>query len=80
MTNTKSAAPGEAQDSSVAAFSQAIRERARKKLAKPGVTIRPKKNVPLFHVDDVHAGTFIRKLNGRVERGILEDGVFKVIA
>ena len=80
MTDLSSGPDGQAVDSNIAEFSRAVRERARKRLAKPGIKIRPKKDVPLFHVDDVAAGTFIRKLNGRVERGILENGEFKVIA
>ena len=54
-------------------------ERIVKKLVKPGVTIRSKKGVPLYSVAEGEPGVFIRKLNGRVDRGHLVGGVFKVI-
>ncbi|MCZ8043251.1 MAG: hypothetical protein O9330_12275 [Beijerinckiaceae bacterium] len=54
-------------------------ERVAKKLMSPGVTIRPKKGVPQYSVADGEAGVFIRKLDGRVERGRVVGGVFKVI-
>jgi len=47
---------------------------------KSGVTIRKRKDVPLYYMDESDSGKFIRKLNGRVERGVLENGVFKVTA
>jgi hypothetical protein len=54
-------------------------ERVGKTLTKPGVTIRPKKGVPRYSVADGETGVFIRRLNGRVERGRLVKGVFQVI-
>ena len=54
-------------------------ERAARSLIKPGVAIRAKKGVPLFSVAEGETGVFVRKLDGRTERGHLVDGVFKVI-
>lgn len=54
-------------------------ERVGKKLTKPGVAIRSKRNVPQYSVADDEMGVFVRRLNGRVERGRLVKGVFRVI-
>ena len=54
-------------------------ERVGKKLTKPGVTVRPKKDVPQYSVAEGETGVFIRRLNGRVDRGRLVKGVFQVI-
>jgi hypothetical protein len=54
-------------------------ERVARTLATPGVVIRPKKDVPQFSAAESERGVFIRRLNGRVERGRLVDGTFKVI-
>ena len=54
-------------------------ERVGKKLIKPGIAIRPKRNVPQYSVAEDEIGVFIRRLNGRVERGRLVKGVFRVI-
>lgn len=54
-------------------------ERVTKALTKPGVVIRAKKDVPQFSVAEGEPGIFIRKLNRRVERGRLVNGVFQVI-
>jgi|SoiMethySBSTD1v2_1073268.scaffolds.fasta_scaffold996052_2 hypothetical protein len=54
-------------------------ERVGKKLTKPGIAIRSKKNVPQYSVAEDEIGVFIRRLNGRVERGRLVKGVFRVI-
>ena len=54
-------------------------ERVGKKLTKPGIAIRPKRNVPQYSVAEDEIGVFIRRLNGRVERGRLVKGVFRVI-
>ncbi len=53
--------------------------RVAKKLSQPGVSIRAAKDVPLYSVDEIHPGRLIRKLNGRVERGVLENGHFKAV-
>lgn len=51
-----------------------------KAFLKPGVHISMKKNVPLFSVDPERPTVFIRKLNGKTERGTLnrETGEFEV--
>ena len=54
-------------------------ERVTKKLVKPGVSIRPKKDVPQFSVVEDEPGVFIRRLNGRIERGRVVAGMFKAI-
>jgi len=54
-------------------------ERVGKRLIKPGVTIRRKKNVPQYSVAEGGIDVFIRRLNGRTERGRLVEGVFQVI-
>jgi hypothetical protein len=54
-------------------------ERVSKRLIKPGVTIRRKKDVPQYSVAEGETGVFIRRLNGRTERGRLVKGEFQVI-
>lgn len=54
-------------------------ERVTRTLAKPGVVIRAKKDVPQFSVAEGETGIFVRKLNGRTERGRLVDGTFRVL-
>ncbi len=54
-------------------------ERVFKRLAKPGVTIRQKKDVPQYAVAEGELSVFIRRLNGRTERGRLVKGEFRVI-
>ncbi|RJT29488.1 hypothetical protein D3227_31875 [Mesorhizobium waimense] len=54
-------------------------EQVTAKLAKPGVSLRPKKGVPRFSIAENEAGVFIRRLDGRTERGRLVNGVFEVI-
>jgi len=54
-------------------------ERVTAKLAKPGVSLRAKKGVPRFSISENEAGVFIRRLDGRTERGRLVNGVFEVI-
>ena len=54
-------------------------ERVTKKLSRPGVTIREKAGVPQFYADEGEKGVFIRRLDGRIERGRLIDGHFRVI-
>ena len=48
-------------------------------LIKPGFRLRAKRDVPLYHVDENNPRRFIRRLNGKTESGILENGEFKVI-
>lgn len=54
-------------------------ERVTKKLIRPGVSLRPKKDVPQFSVVEDEPGVFIRRLNGRIERGHVVAGMFKAI-
>jgi len=54
-------------------------ERVSKKLLKPGVAIRQKKNVPLYSIADGETGVFVRRLNGQTERGRLVNGIFQVL-
>lgn len=51
--------------------------RAAKRLARPGVSIRVAKDIPLYSVDEAQPNRLVRKLNGKVERGILKNGQFK---
>ncbi|MDB5577586.1 MAG: hypothetical protein JWR80_2762 [Bradyrhizobium sp.] len=50
-----------------------------KKISRPGVVIRAKKDMPQFSVAEGETGVFVRKLNGRIDRGRLVDGTFKVL-
>jgi hypothetical protein len=61
--------------------STAALKRALPAFLRPGVRIYPKKDVPLFWADeDNPVGGVIRKLNGKIERGVVdEDGKFKAI-
>ncbi len=54
-------------------------ERVTRKLMKPGISLRAKKDVPQFSVAEDEPGVFIRRLNGRIERGRVVAGVFKAI-
>lgn len=60
-------------------FSSAALARASGKLMNPGVRLYPKKDVPLFFADPENPEGFLRKLNGRVQRGVLKDGQFEAI-
>jgi hypothetical protein len=61
--------------------STAALKRALPFFLRPGIRIYPKKDVPLFWADeDNPKDGFIRKLNGKIERGVVdEDGNFKVV-
>jgi len=54
-------------------------DRLKNRLIKPSVRVYPKKDVPLYFADAERPGIYIRKLNGKTESGVLEDGAFKVI-
>jgi hypothetical protein len=54
-------------------------EQVSKTLSKPGVAIRAKRDVPQYSAAEDEIGVFIRRLNGRVQRGRLVNGVFQVI-
>lgn len=51
-------------------------ERVTKRLAKAGVRLYTKKDVPLYSLDSDNPDVMIRKLNGKVERGSFIDGEF----
>lgn len=51
-------------------------ERLAKRLGKPGISIRARKDVPLFSLDSDNPDVMIRTMNGRTERGHMVDGVF----
>lgn len=53
--------------------------RGLKRFLKPGIRLRAQRGVPLFHVDPDNPGLLIRTLDGVVERGVIENGAFKVI-
>ncbi len=55
------------------------RSRVIEHLVKPGVVIGRKKDVPRYAVAEGEPGAFIRRLNGRKDRGRLVNGTFKVI-
>lgn len=59
--------------------STAALERVVKRLERPGVDIRAKKDVPQFSVAEGESGVFIRRLNGHINRGRLVNGAFEVI-
>jgi hypothetical protein len=48
-------------------------------LARPGITLREIRGVPLYWVDPNDPGLFVRRLDRREERGRLVDGVFQVV-
>jgi hypothetical protein len=56
---------------------QSALERVAKKLAKPGVTIRSAKGVPLYYVDENHPKVIVRELDGKREQGALRNGKFE---
>ncbi len=71
--------PAEAEIRANVEASSAALKRALPRLLDPGVRIYAKKDVPLYWADpDNPEEGFIRKLNGKTERGVLDDdGVFK---
>ena len=70
--------PSSAQvESNVAKSAEAL-ERAKKRFVKAGVRLPARKDVPLYSADPDRPGVYIRKLNGVIDRGVLENGVFKV--
>ena len=54
--------------------------RALTRLTRPGIRLRPKRGIPLFQVDENDPDILIRDLDGKRERGTLQDGEFKAIA
>ena len=78
VTLTGAKPTADAVRANVAASTSAL-ERAGRRLLKPGVVIRPRKDVPRFFVAEEEPDVFIRQLNGRIERGRSVNGSFKVI-
>ena len=52
-------------------------ERVTERLARGGVRLPAKKDVPFYSLDSDDPDVMIRKLNGKIERGSFVDGVFK---
>ncbi len=52
--------------------------RALVRLTRPGIRLRPKRGIPLFQVDENDPDILIRDLDGKRERGLFQDGEFKV--
>jgi len=75
VTGTKPAADFVARN--VARSTEAL-ERVTRKLLRPGVAIRCKKGVPEYSSSENEPGILIRKLDGKLDRG-LEGKKFKVI-
>jgi hypothetical protein len=69
--------PSDAEIQRNAELSSAALARALPRLLRPGVRLYAKKDVPLYWVDPENPDGFIRKLNGKLQRGVLEDGQFK---
>lgn len=59
----------------IARGAQAL-ERVGKKLMKPGIHLPEKKGVPRYSADENSPGLIIRRLNGKVSTGRLENGQF----
>lgn len=64
-------------DRNLESSTEALR-RTGETLLRPGIRLPARKNVPLFEADPERPGHFLRKLNGRTERGILQNGRFTV--
>lgn len=60
------------------AKSKAALEKLKTRLLRRGVRVNAKKDVPLYYADETRRGVYFRKLNGKLERGVLENGAFKV--
>jgi hypothetical protein len=61
------------------AISRRAMEGLARALAKPGIRLPEKKNVPQFWVDDNDTSILIRRLNKKTERGRFVDNEFQVI-
>lgn len=75
----KGALPSKSIVSANVALSTVALERVVKKLVKPGVVLRPKKDVPRFSAVEDEPGVFLRRLNGVEQRGRVVNGEFEVI-
>ena len=59
---------------------QSALKKIKSRLVKPGVKLRGSKSAPRFHADPSNPRQLIRELNGKRERGVFENGEFKVTA
>ena len=57
---------------------QSALKKIKRRLVKPGVKLRGAKSAPLFHADPSNPRQLIRELNGKRDRGVFENGVFKI--
>ena len=54
-------------------------KRATKRLILPGVRLHERKGVPFYSADPERPGYYIRRLDGKTDRGVLEKGAFKTV-
>ena len=71
--------PSKARVEANVAFSSLALERVGRNLLNPGISLRPKKDVPQYSAVEGQPGVFVRRLNGTVSRGQMVDGVFRVV-
>jgi hypothetical protein len=79
VTVERTSPPSEAEVELNIRNGQEALARGLQKLIQPGIRIKARKGVPLFHVDPAHPDQFIRLLDGKRERGVVRDGEFQVI-
>lgn len=72
------ALPAEEIEKNIARSTQALERLGSGNLG-PGVVLPKTKGVPLYSAAEGEQGVFIRRLNGRVERGRLVNGAFEVL-
>jgi hypothetical protein len=53
-------------------------ERLTTTITKPGIKLGRRPGIPLYFADSGRPDRLVRKLNGKIELGVLEDGKFKV--
>ena len=68
-----------AQVKHAVATSAEILERLGLRIVRPGIKLKAVRGIPLFSADPKHPGRFLRRLDGKVESGVLENGAFKVV-
>lgn len=71
--------PSQAEVQAHVEFSSEALQRAMTRLTKPGVEIREEKDIPLYRVDESNPHQFVRRMNGREDVGILQNGQFTVV-
>lgn len=75
----KADAPSDEEVARNIAKGQEAFTRGLKALLKPGIKIRPKKGVPLFHADPDNPERLIRVLDGKREKGYFVGRDFQVV-